>query len=280
MSGVWWGKESVQDAQAKARRTNPPELLPALRKDIRSELLGRIRNFTPEWTNLRPDDAGIALTQLFSEQMEAVLERLNRFPDKTFIEFLNLVGVQPLQASPAAALLEFEVSESAPQSVFISRGFQVGAAPADGSGDLVIFETERDLNAAPAKIAELHSQSDNLFQSIDPSAAGPGFSPFGRQPKPGSALLIGIAGSIAPSVTISIGIRVASPPGAPPPIPSGGVAPLPVPPGPRLEWSVLDGTKFVPTEIIIDETGGLIHSGVIELQLPRQWRVGRPAGLE
>ena len=29
-----------------------------------------------------------------------------------------------------------------------------------------------------------------------------------------------------------------------------------------------------------DETGGLIHSGVVELQLPRQWRVGRPAGLE
>ena len=56
-----------------------------------------------------------------SEQMEPLLERLNRFPDKTFVEFLNLAGVQPLQASPAAALLEFEVSENAPQSISSAR---------------------------------------------------------------------------------------------------------------------------------------------------------------
>src|SRR5262249_20458007 len=78
----------------------------------------------------------------------------------------------------------------------------------------------------------------------------------------------------------SIGIRVAAPPGAPPPVPDGGVAPLPVPPGPLLEWSILDGAKFEPAEIVIDETGGLIHSGVVELRLPRQWRLGRTAGME
>jgi hypothetical protein len=279
MSEVWWGKESSQNLRIRVRRSDPPELVSALRQDVRNELRGRIKNFTPEWTNLRQNDAGIALTQLFSEQMEAVLERLNRFPDKTFVEFLNLAGVQPLQASPAAALLEFEVSENAPQSIFISKGFQVSAPPADGSPDLVIFETERDLNAAPAKIAELHYQIDNLFQAIDSEAEKP-FAPFGTELKPGTAFFIGIASSITPSPNISLGIRVSSPPGAPPPIPSGGVAPLPVPPGPRLEWSVLDGSEFVPTEIVIDETGGLIHSGVVELQLPRRWRVGRPAGLE
>ena len=48
---------------------------------------------------------------------------------------------------------------------------------------------------------------------------------------------------------------------------------------PQLEWSVLDGTKFVPSEIAFDETGGFIQSGVIELRLPRQWRVGQPPGL-
>jgi len=280
MSEVWWGQESSDDARDRIRQSDPPELISASRQDIRLELRARIKNFTPEWTNLRQNDAGIALTQLFSEQMESVLQRLNRFPDKTFVEFLNLAGVQPVQASPAAALLEFEVSENAPQSTFIARGFQVGAQPAEGSGDLVIFETERDLNAAPAKIAEMSSQNNNLFEKIDVADDGPPFSPFGKEPKPGAAFLIGISSTIEPSATLSLGIRVASPPGAPPPIPSGGVAPLPVPPGPRLEWSILDGAKFVPTEIVIDETGGLIHSGVIELQVPRQWQVGRPRGLE
>jgi predicted phage baseplate assembly protein len=276
MSEVWWGKESR--AGAAAKKSFEPELAPASRQAVRREVIGRIKDFTPEWTNLRPDDAGIALTQLFSEQMEPVLERLNQLPDKTFVEFLNLAGTQPLQASPAAALLEFEVSDSSPQSVFVTKGFQVGAQPADGSSDLVIFETLRDLNAAPAKITELHVRIDNVLQKIT-AAEGETFLPFGNQPEPGRALLIGIASNITPGPTLSLGIRIASPPGAPPPVPEGGVVPLPIAPGPRLEWSVLDGSKFVPVEILIDETGGLIHSGTIELQLPREWRPGRPAGL-
>src|ERR1044072_2128243 len=164
MSEVWWGKESR--AASAQKKTFPPELLPASRQLIRKEVLGRIKDFTPEWTNQRPDDAGVALTQLFSEQMEPVLERLNRLPEKTFVEFLNLAGVQAVQDSPAAALLEFEISDSSQQSVFVSKGFQVGAQPADGSSDLVIFETLRDLNAAPAKIAERHVRIDNDFQKI------------------------------------------------------------------------------------------------------------------
>jgi hypothetical protein len=255
-------------------------LLPAAREDVKKELLARIKNFTPEWTNLRTTDAGIALVGLFSEQMEPVLERLNRLPEKDFVEFLSLAGVKPLQASPAAALLEFEVSESAPQSILVSRGFQIGAQPA-GGGDLVVFETERDLNVTSAKIEEIHIQSDNLFQAIDPKAEGDAarFNPFGNPPEPGSALFLGLSGEIAPGPTISIGIRIAAPPGAPPPASAGGVAPLPVAFPPLLEWSVLDGAKFEPAEIVLDETGGLIHSGVVELQLPRQWRPGRPSGL-
>src|SRR5262245_8664688 len=109
--------------------------------------------------------------------MEPVLERLNRLPEKSFVEFLSMAGVQPLQASPAAALLEFEVSASAPQSIFINQGFQVSAQPADGNGDPVIFETERNLFVAPAKIVEMHVESDNLFEAIDPQSER--FLPFG-----------------------------------------------------------------------------------------------------
>ncbi|MDQ1707810.1 MAG: hypothetical protein QOJ88_1021 [Pyrinomonadaceae bacterium] len=284
MSDVWWGKESRVGTGRLKRRSQPlpplPVLAPATRQDAGNEVRARVQSFTPEWTNLRPTDAGVALTQLFGEQMEPVLERLNRLPDKTFVEFLNIAGIRPLPASPAAALLEFEISDTAPQSVFLSKGFQVGAQPAEGPDDLVIFETERDLVAAPVKIVELHRQENNLFQSLDPGATTVGgFLPFGSRPEPGRALFIGLAGEVAPAPRISLGIRVAAPPGAPPPLAVGGVAPLPVTYAPQLEWSVLDGTAFVPAEISFDETGGLTHSGVVELRLPPQWRVGRPRGL-
>lgn len=287
MSEVWWGKESRRNLQARLKRTDDssaaqPELLPSSRQGVTDELRARTKNFTPEWTNQRATDAGVALTRLFGEQMEPVLERLNQLPEKSLVEFLNLAGVQPLQASPAAALLEFEVSESAPQSVLVSKGFQVGAQPADGKGDLVIFETEHDMFAAPAKIVEMHVQLDNLFQAINLQAEGDAarFLPFGDRPEAGRALFIGLSSDVTPWPTISLGIRVVAPADSPPPVPSGGVAPLPVPLAPLLEWSVLNGTRFDPVEVNFDETGELIHSGIIELRLPRQWRIGRPPGLD
>ena len=285
MTAVWWGKEAGAGLVPKLKRKDQtsvpqPELLPSSRQLVKKEVQGLIKSFTPEWTNIRPTDPGVALTQLFGEQMEPVLERLNRLPEKIFVEFLNIAGIQQLPALPSAALLEFEVSDNAPDSVFIGKGFQVGAQPADGSGDLVIFETERNLVAAPAKISEIQVQFENLFfEKIDLKAQGDGFLPFGQRPEPGRSLFIGLSGNIVPGPTISLGIRVAVAPGAPPPVPSGGVAPLPVGVAPQLEWSVLDGTRFEAAEVVVDETGGFARSGVLELQVPRQWRLGRPRGL-
>jgi predicted phage baseplate assembly protein len=260
-----------------------PQLLPPSREAVAGDLRSHIKYFTPEWTVLDPNDAGVALLRLFSEQMEAALSRLNRLPDKTFVEFLNIAGVQMLPASPAKTLIEFSVADGAPQSILVSRGFQVGAKPAVGSGERVIFETERDLYAAPAKIGEAYSQQGALFVEVttDGKDENARFLPFGQRGNPGRALLIGLSGNSAPAPTLSLGIGVASPPGSPPPIPSGGIAPLPIPPAPVLSWEILDGGSFKPVDVVRDETGGLIHSGVIELALPRQWRIAaRPEGLE
>jgi predicted phage baseplate assembly protein len=258
-----------------------PELLSSSRQAIATQVRERIKSFTPQWTNIRVQDAGVALIRLFSEQMEPVLQRLNRWPEKALVEFLSLAGVQPLPARAASVLLEFTVADGAPESVFIPSGFQVGAQPATGEGDLVVFETERALLATPAQIAEMHTQQGTTFQEVDvQSASGAAFLPFGRQAMPGSTLWIGLSGAVTPGPTLALGIRVAAPPGAPPAVPAGGVMPLPVPPPPTLRWEVLDGVSPEPADIVIDETGGLMRSGIVELQLPQQWRPGRPEGLD
>ena len=284
MNSVWWGKESPPHREARlvaGPLGKQPELLPSSRQAVVTQVRDRIKSFTPQWTNLRGNDAGIALVRLFSEQMEQMLQRLNRLPEKAFVEFLSIAGVQPLPARAASVLLEFEVSDGAPESVFVPSGFQVGAQPAGGGGDLVIFETERSLLATPARITEMHTQQGSSFQEVDFESASEEapFLPFGKKTMPGSALWIGLSGEVIPGPTISLGMRVAAPSGAPPPVPAGGVMPLPVPPPPTLRWDVLDGASGEPAEVVIDETGGLLRSGVVELQLPRRWRVGRPEGL-
>jgi predicted phage baseplate assembly protein len=284
MNTVWWGKESLPHHDVRlvsGPLGERPELVVSSRQAIMTQVRDRVASFTPQWTNLRVTDAGVALMRLFSEQMEPVLQRFNRLPEKALVEFLNIAGVEPLPARAASVLLAFGVSGGAPASVLVPAGFQVGAQSATGDGTLVVFETERQLFAAPVEIAEMHVQQGHVFQSIEvqsTSDTAP-FLPFGTRAVPGSALWIGLAGDVVPGPTLSLGIRVTAPPGAPPPVPAGGVMPLPVPPPPTLRWEVLDGTSTTPADVIIDETGGLLRSGVVELQLPGRWRPGRPEGL-
>ncbi len=282
---IWWGREMwgplPDSAFVRGRTSAPPRprLLPVGRDAVARSVAQRLRSFTPEWTNQRPTDPGVVLTRAFSEQMEAVLARADRLPEKVFVEFLGNAGVESLPASPAEALLAFSLSSGATESVLVPAGFQVGAPPATGEGDLVIFETTRVMFAAPATLAELHVQENGVIRRIPvpSSEEDPPFEPFGRRAEAGRALYIGLATDNPDARLLNrltLGISVYAPPGAPPPVPAGGISPLPVPPPPLLRWELLDGALWKPIEVALDQTGGLVRSGVIELELPGSWRPG------
>jgi baseplate J-like protein len=289
---AWWGREAWGPLPAFAlvrSRSGParPRPIPIGRQAAVRDVAGRTRAFTPEWTNQRPGDPGSALVRVFSEQLEAVLARADRLPEKALAEFLRDAGVDALPATPAAALLAFTLSAGAPESVLVPAGFQVGAPPATGQGDLVVFETTRDLWAAPATLAELFVQEESVIRRVAvPSGAdGPPFEPFGRRAEAGRALYLGLDTESSQTRILdrlTLGVAVFAPPGAPPPVAAGGVSPLPVPPPPMLRWELQDGVSWKPLEVAVDETGGLVRSGVIELELPRSWRPGplpgRPDG--
>lgn len=282
---AWWGLEAwgpipetalVRPLTSGASR---PRLLPVTRDAVARQVGSRIRSYTPEWTNQQPGDPGVALAHVFSEQMEAVLARVDRLPEKALVEFLRDAGVVSAPAQPAEALLAFTLSSGAKESVLIPEGFQVGAPPSTGEGDLVVFETTRSLFAAPATIAELHVQEEGVIRRI-PVPAGsdaPPFEPFGRRAEAGRALYIGLATENPEARLLNrltLGIAVFAPPGTPPPVSAGGVSPLPIPPPPFLRWELLDGGLWKPLEVAVDQTGRLVRSGVIEIELPATWRPG------
>ena len=78
MTAPWWGKEALpgerqHPAPSQAAPAAWPELVTATRSAVFNEVSGRIPSYTPEWTSQTPGDAGVALTRLFSEEMEPVL---------------------------------------------------------------------------------------------------------------------------------------------------------------------------------------------------------------
>ena len=73
----------------------------------------RIEATCPTWTDLSPHDPGMTLVEVFAHLTEVMLYRLNRLPDKAYVAFLNLLGVQRLAPVAASAVLEFRRSARA-----------------------------------------------------------------------------------------------------------------------------------------------------------------------
>ena len=62
----------------------------------------RIPIVAPDWTDHNESDPGIALIQLFAHMAEQIGYRLNRVPEKTYVEFLKFAGVRLTLARPAS----------------------------------------------------------------------------------------------------------------------------------------------------------------------------------
>ncbi|RSM64735.1 putative baseplate assembly protein [Actinoplanes sp. ATCC 53533] len=272
---AWWGKEFTGDVPRLVPGPGPsgrqPELVNAVRAAIRDRVRGRVPAYTPDWSSPDPADAGGALIELFAVQAAPVLERLNRLPEKLLTEVLRIAGAGIAAPHPAAAVLQFTVTPPDGASVLIPAGFQAGAAPADGSGQQVVFETHRDLWATPATLATVLSGSAGRLDPVRPDRP---FAPFGPRPQPGDVLWLGLAGPAAPYPMLTVEAVVA-PGGTPEPVGAGGDT-APAPAEPLLNWAVLDGNRYRPVEVARDGTAGLRVSGTIDLRLPIGWAPGRP----
>ncbi|MGW4523930.1 putative baseplate assembly protein [Amycolatopsis sp. NPDC004378] len=273
---VWWARDSGQEGHivpGPGPSGVQPELVDATREAVRAAVRDRIPGYTPDWTNPDRQDAGVALVRLFGTQVEPVLTRVNRLPEKILAEHLNTAGVRRRPATAAAALLEFTVKPPDGASVLVPAGFQ---AAASGVGEQVVYETDHDLYATPATLSVLAVQRGGALEPVPLGPNGPGrpFAPFGTEPQPGNALWLGLDGVAGPFPALSLGFVIAV--AAPAPASAGGLTPLPLAPQPVLRWDVLDGGRFVPADVVRDETGGLRASGTIELRLPRTWATGQP----
>jgi predicted phage baseplate assembly protein len=164
----------------------------------------RIPGYTPEWTDLNESDPGITLVQLFAWLEEMTLYRLNKVPDKNFIEFLKLIGIELTPPAPAKGELTFHLSSpgltSPPGSppnteslvVQVPQGTEVATTQPDADGP-IIFETDQILYVVGATLQGLQSFDGALFTLVDQSNAinGQFFYPFGPQPQPQAAFYLG-----------------------------------------------------------------------------------------
>ncbi len=99
----------------------------------------QIRQRCPEWNDLSPGDPGIVLLEAFAFLTETMIYRLNRIPEKAYIEFLKLIGVRLTPSSAAHVTLEFSLSKPLPQAVEIPLNTRVTTANSTSGTSVPVF---------------------------------------------------------------------------------------------------------------------------------------------
>ena len=135
------------------------------------EARNRISQRCPEWTDLSPGDPGMTLVEVFAYLTEVMIYRLNRLPEKAYIEFLRLIGVRLQPPAAAAATLRFKISRTQNHPVEIPRGTRVSTKRTDGAEPPVFTTVENVV------IAEGHTEVEVIAfhcELVDAEDAGEG----------------------------------------------------------------------------------------------------------
>ncbi len=128
-------------------RIPPPHLDDRTWQDLVDQMRALIPQYAPDWTDHNPSDLGITLIELFAWLTEGVIYRLNQVPDKSYIAFLNLLGVTRDPPAPAHTYLTFDTGTASN----VPAGTQVSTTPASGQPP-VVFQTDESVRVLPIRL--------------------------------------------------------------------------------------------------------------------------------
>ncbi len=129
----------------------PPNLDDRDFYQLLDEAKRRIQQSCPEWTDLSPGDPGMVILELFAHLTEIMIYRLNRLPEKAYIEFLRLLGVSLEPPRAAATTLHFSLSRTQEHPVPIPRFTRVTVSRSPGGETPPIFLTAREATIQPGE---------------------------------------------------------------------------------------------------------------------------------
>ncbi len=232
-------------------------------QEIVNEAKKLIPKYSPEWTDHNLSDPGVTLIELFAWMTELMLFRLNRVPDKTYVRFMDLLGIELKEAVAATTKLTFRLSAPQAGPVTIALGTQVSTVRTNEQ-EAIGFTTDDQLVIHPPVLEQFLFSSDDVtyVDYMDRlSIRDEYFDAFQEPPLPGDAIYMGFGQDLS-SHLLELNLTCL--------VEGIGVDPE----NPPLSWEAWCGDVrgWVPASVILDETGGLNESGRVQLDLPADIR--------
>lgn len=207
------------------------------------------------WTDHNVHDPGVTLIELFAWMTELLLYRLNRVPDRQYVKFLELIGLNLFPPTAARVPVTFWLAAPQPEVVRIPPGTGVATrrTPTD---DAIPFATLRPLDIIPSSLAHACSSiTEGEIRNHHDDLERDGFACFDRVPKTGDSLLLGLSEAV-PSCAVTLRFRCT--------VEGVGVDPE----NPPLRWEAWTDEGWVACELESDTTGGLNRDGDVIVHVP------------
>lgn len=231
--------------------------------DIVAQARQLIPQYCPEWTDHNTSDPGMALIEIFAWMTDLLLVRVNQVPDKMYVKFLELIGVQLEPPRAAVAPVTFYLTAAPSSPLTINAGSEVATVRTEVT-EATVFSTEADLTVNPAELLAAYSGNalgENTFVQHDLERLGvlghkvPIFSP---EPVPGDAFYLCFGSDLSSHVvSLMMVCEVAG---------GAGVNPK----EPPFVWEVWQGplNRWVTCTVEFDGTLAFNSSGETVLRLP------------
>jgi predicted phage baseplate assembly protein len=213
----------------------------------------------PTWTDHNVSDPGVTLIETFAYMTDVLLYRLNRVPDRLYLKFLELIGLQLFPATSARTGVTFYLSSPAQATMTLPRGTRAATLRTE-TEDPVVFTTVEDLSIIACSLNSILTAatgSDSREARTEQLRMRVPFAAFSSPPTPGDAMLVGLTEAV-PCCAVRLQFHCT--------IEGVGVDPD----DPPLQWEAYDGTTWHACEVSEDGTGGLNRDGSIVIHVPRQ----------
>lgn len=222
----------------------------------------------PEWSDHNISDPGITLIETFAMMVDQLIYRLNRVPDRHYVKFLELLGLELRPPGAAQGEVTFWLSAPQPQTISVREETEVSTDRTDVA-EPIVFSTSEKLDIVPCslesgRVATAGAGVEPADQANDGRVE---FRSFSESPTPDDALLIGLDNAVPScAVLLRVDCRV-----------SGvGVDPT----NPPYVWEAwTGGPDWAACELERDETKAFNQPGDVVLHVPRGHLKASPPGI-